>query len=315
MSRETLGLQALQLDKYAKAYPSEAMRATAKKGADLVAEYGTAAQSRQIQIEAEMTDLVAKAKETVSVQVMSWKEKTGIIILVGVFFLVGGSLVWYVAKLDPQKLISIESIRPVLVFGLIISTITFGAALIIGALYSEGETLEARFRHAREIFLVFSGIFGTVIGFYFGAGESKVLQQPVMITANLVGAKLEGQVGGGTPPYKVTLTYGTETKNYALRSTADRFEHVFDKGKDDIQAVKVEVVDSKDQKDYWTKESKPEDLKAAGWAKYQNIPSAPDKGGAADKKAGAKPQTEPGIQPDKTAAPPAPTAPVVPKKP
>lgn len=266
-----------------------------------------------------MATLVANAKEVVSDQVtkrtMGWKEKIGIVVLTVSASLVSGSLLWYVWVLGPEKLTSIDSIRPVLVFGLIISTITFGAALIIGALYSEGESLEARFRHAREIFLVFSGIFGTVIGFYFGAGESKGLQQPVMITANLVGTKLEGQVVGGTPPYKVTLTYGTETKNYPLRSTADRFEHVFDKANDDIQTIKVEVVDSKDQKDYWTKESKPEDLKAAGWAKYQNIPSAPDKGGAADKKAGSKPHTEPGIQPDKPAAPPAPTAPVVPKKP
>ena len=50
----------------------------------------------------------------------------------------------------------------------------FGGALLFGALFSSegGQELTDRFRHAREIFLVFSGIFGTVVGFYFGAGDT-----------------------------------------------------------------------------------------------------------------------------------------------
>ena len=315
MTLETLTLQAQLLDDYARKYPSDAMRAAATKEAALMTEHGTANPARKVEIEQEIAGLVAIAEKIVSLQTtkpsMGLKEKFGIGALIVIAFLVVGFLAWYVWSRGPQNLTSLDSMRPVLVFALIISTITFGGALIIGSLYSEGETLEARFRHAREIFLVFSGIFGTVIGFYFGAGETKGLQQQALdVSADLVGTTLKGQVIGGTPPYKVTLIYGDQTSTYALQSPADPLRHEFNKAKDDIQTIKVEVADSRNQKTDWSKRSKPEDLKAAGWAKHQNIPSAPDKGGAADKKAGSKPQTEPGVQPDKPAAPPAPTAPV-----
>lgn len=319
MSLETISLQAQLLADYAKSYPSDAMRAVVTKGTALVNEYGTAAQPRQAEIEKEIADHVTIAKNIVSFHApkssMGVKEKFGIAALIIIAGLVVGFVVWYVWSRGPQNLTSLDSIRPILVLTLIISTITFGGALIIGSLYSEGETLEARFRHAREIFLVFSGIFGTVIGFYFGAGESKGLLQALSVSADLVGTTLKGQVVGGTPPYRVTLTYGDQTSVHTLESSVDLLKHEFDKAKDDIQTLKVEVVDSKDQKSTWNKDFTSEQLKTVGFAKYQRTSSATDKGEANDKKAGSKSQAEPGVQTDKPIVPPAATVPVVPKKP
>lgn len=322
MNHETLALQAYQLDEYAKKYPSDAMREAAKKAASLLNQYGTANQTQQALIAQEVTDLVATAERVTSVQAtktsMALKEKFGIAALIAIAAFIVGFIAWYIRSRGIENLSSLESIRPVLVFTLIISTITFGGALVFGALYSEGETLEVRFRHAREIFLVFSGIFGTVIGFYFGAGESKGLQQQqaLDVIADMVETTLKGHVIGGTPPYKVTLTYGSQTLPYTLQSSADSFKHEFDKTKDDIQALKIEVADSKDQKSTWSKGFPPEQLKAAGWAKYQNALVAPGKEGMPDKKAESKPRTEPGVPADKPAVPSSPTAPVgVQKKP
>jgi hypothetical protein len=53
-------------------------------------------------------------------------------------------------------------------------------------------------RIAREIFLVFSGIFGTVMGFYFGAGDSKGPQ--VNVAATLEDATVVAYATGGTLP-------------------------------------------------------------------------------------------------------------------
>jgi len=113
----------------------------------------------------------------------------------------------------------------------------------------------------------------------------------------------------------VRLTYGDQTSVHTLESSADLLKHEFDKAKDDIQTLKVEVIDSQDQKSTWSKVFTPEQLKTVGFAKYQGTSSATDKGEANDKRTGLKSQAEPGVQTDKPTVPPAATVPVVPKKP
>lgn len=73
-----------------------------------------------------------------------------------------------------------------------------------------------RFRHSREVF-VSSGIFGTVLGFYFGAGESKVSQ--LGIDATLADTTLGGVRDRGTSSQKITVTYGPRglTKTQTFR--------------------------------------------------------------------------------------------------
>ena len=92
----------------------------------------------------------------------------------GMLALVFLAIMWFIYQYSGQigfdTFSTIKGTRPILVVAIIVSTIVFGGSLLIGSLFSSDAPFEDRFKHAREVFLVFSGIFGTVIGFYFGAG-------------------------------------------------------------------------------------------------------------------------------------------------
>lgn len=112
---------------------------------------------------------------------------------------------WFLQRSGAQSLSEISTTRPLLVITAIMSTVVFGGALLFSSLFTSeiGEQFSERFRHAREIFLVFSGIFGTVIGFYFGA-DGKEPQQ-LLIKADAQGPEAVAYVSGGTPPYEITF--------------------------------------------------------------------------------------------------------------
>ena len=169
----------------------------------------------------------------------------------------------YAAGVGFAKLGTIEGTRPLLVIAAIMSTIAFGGALLFGSLFSSDGTFEERFRHAREIFLVFSGIFGTVIGFYFGAGEGK---GPILsVSATLQETTLVAYAAGGTPPYKITVTYGPKnaTKSEETKDGWARF--VFDKEKDNITPLQLGATDSKNVQGSSSVALDQEVLKAAKW--------------------------------------------------
>ena len=78
-----------------------------------------------------------------------------------VFIGLAAFVAYYVWRAGAGTLSTIEGTRPLLVIAAILSTITFGGALIVAPLFSSVGTFDERFRRAREIFLVFSGIFVT----------------------------------------------------------------------------------------------------------------------------------------------------------
>ncbi len=149
----------------------------------------------------------------------------------------------YASSVGYAKLATIDGTRPLLVVAAIMSTIAFGGALMFGALFSSDGTFEERFRHAREIFLVFSGIFGTIMGFYFGAGETR--GSGLALSATVQEATVVAYVSGGTPPYKVTITYGPKnvTKSEETKDGWARF--ALNKETDNIATLQVNASDSK----------------------------------------------------------------------
>ncbi len=169
----------------------------------------------------------------------------------------------YATGIGYVKLGTIEGTRPLLVVAAIMSTIAFGGALLIGSLFSSDGTFEERFRHAREIFLVFSGVFGTVIGFYFGAGETK--GAGLIVSADVQESAIVAYATGGTPPYKVTITYGPKnlTKTEDTKSGWVRFQ--FDKAKDNIVQTLISATDSKAAQTSVPVPLDPEVLRTAGW--------------------------------------------------
>ena len=153
--------------------------------------------------------------------------------------------VWlYVGSLGAERLVSIEGTRPLLTITAIIATVVFGGALLLGSLFSSEGEFSERFRHAREIFLVFSGIFGTVVGFYFGAGDDK--QPRLGVDGTLQDTTVVAYATGGTPPYSMSLVYGKDGKNRKALDSPDgwaRFE--LEKGKDVPIGLRVVAADAK----------------------------------------------------------------------
>ena len=141
------------------------------------------------------------------------------------------------------KLSTIDGTRPLLVVAAIMSTIAFGGALLFGSLFSSDGTFEERFRHAREIFLVFSGVFGTVIGFYFGAGDPR--GTALTLNATVQESTIVAYVSGGTPPYKVTITYGPKNTSKSEETKDGWARFSLNKETDNIATLQVNATDSK----------------------------------------------------------------------
>ncbi len=162
----------------------------------------------------------------------------GMAVMLVMFFYFAHFLYQYAAGVGAEKLTTIEGIRPLLVVSAIFSTIVFGGALLFGSLFSTEGTFDERFRRAREIFLVFSGVFGTVVGFYFGAGDSKPTQ--LEVDAVQRGAELVVHAGGGTPPYSITLNDEGKPQTHESRDGWTTFTLERKSG-----SLKVTAVDSR----------------------------------------------------------------------
>lgn len=137
-----------------------------------------------------------------------WSVATGgfAALIVLLFF---GGVALYMSALE-EPISSVRATRPILVFTLIVAMLGFGGLLMVRSLFGAEqaeEHLERRFRLAREIFLVYAGIFGTIIGFYFGAAdEGSGLERPPAITLAVREQTMTAQVSGGAPPYVAYLS-------------------------------------------------------------------------------------------------------------
>ena len=80
-----------------------------------------------------------------------------VVYLLGIFL--------YMRGIGSDRYASIEATRPILVFTLIVAMLGFGGLLIGRALFSDEphDQFQNRFRHAREIFLVFAFVFVVLV--------------------------------------------------------------------------------------------------------------------------------------------------------
>jgi hypothetical protein len=128
-------------------------------------------------------------------------------------WLIGLAILLYVASLwlyfygiGAGRYDTIESTRPVLVFTLIVAMLGFGGVLIFRSLFAPDDDLGKRFAHAREIFLIFSGIFGTIIGFYFGAADEDNATPPSLSEPIYESGRITVEIDGGVAPFISLLT-------------------------------------------------------------------------------------------------------------
>ncbi|HKR24414.1 MAG TPA: hypothetical protein VJS15_04085 [Allosphingosinicella sp.] len=126
------------------------------------------------------------------------------IILIGLVLVayVGG-IFFYLKGLGSPQYAEVEATRAVLVFTLIVAMLAFGGLLIVRPLFSAEDPvkLQERFRLAREVFMVFAGIFGTIIGFYFGTAGLAAADPPALGTPSFVPGKVSVEVRGGRRPF------------------------------------------------------------------------------------------------------------------
>jgi hypothetical protein len=121
----------------------------------------------------------------------------------------------YFWGLGPQRYSTIEATRPVLVFTLIVAMLGFGGLMIFRAFDKDVD--KESFAHAREIFLVFAGIFGTIIGFYFGAADQENGTPPSLSEPVYDAGRISVEVAGGVAPFISLLTIESRPDDSQVR--------------------------------------------------------------------------------------------------
>jgi len=145
-------------------------------------------------------------------------------VLIVLFFF--GMIVW---QLKPggtllNQLKEPEVVRGFITFIIAIGTISIAIMLVLAA-FSNGTsntTLKDRFAMGKEVLMVFIGILGTIVGFYFGA---ELAEKPTMEALKVANVKVDQtnvnpggsiiltfQVTGGKAPYNYTVTFPAPTK-------------------------------------------------------------------------------------------------------
>jgi len=280
-TREELALRVKLLEELAGKDPSPEIRNAATRGGALLQSFQQAVAANQSaeadRIAREIVDLVESASHLAAARSPvnadnKWWPYVGMVVLAIVFLGLAWFFYRYLAEAGLGKIATIEGTRPLLVIAAIISTIAFGGALLIGSLFSSEGTFEDRFRHSREIFLVFSGIFGTVIGFYFGAGDSRAPQ--LGIDAILQDTTVVAYATGGTPPYKITVAYGSKGRTKTEETKTGWARFAFDKKTDNIIHLKVSAIDNKNLQGIFALELSKDELKKAGWTLSDEMSTA-----------------------------------------
>jgi hypothetical protein len=164
-----------------------------------------------------------------------------------------GAVAVTIGKMGASSWQTITGGRAVLLLALTFAFVTFGGALLIAPLFAEG-SIEDRFRRSREVFLLFAGMFTTVVGFYFASANQPFLGSDLLIAEMFDARKAELQVAvaGGRPPYTIEVEYGEKgaVKKKAPESldTPGTVKFAFLKETEWPRPIKIKVKDSADVK-------------------------------------------------------------------
>ncbi len=145
-----------------------------------------------------------------------------ITILLGVFALIGAAIF----GLDHGVLSSMansEFARGLITYLFAVVTIGTAVVLVVSVLTSEvTQQTKERFDRGKEVLSLLLGVFGTIVGFYFGseigsAGHTEVasvhISTPLLSKQYALGGqtiKVTAAVTGGEPPYQFGVSMGDE---------------------------------------------------------------------------------------------------------
>lgn len=139
--------------------------------------------------------------------------------------------------------------RGVITFMIVIATITLAFMLVYQAFAVPNEAqAEAGFKRAREVFTGLMGVVGTIVGFYFAAGDGGSVGK-IEVTAKVEAERVLMHAAGGTPPYQFTITSSPVDASLPKDlETKDGFLEIKVGTADMPRTLAVEVVDTKGKK-------------------------------------------------------------------
>lgn len=147
-----------------------------------------------------------------------------VVIIMSIIALIGAAVVGWDRGNVLLSMGRSDFARGLITYLFAIVTICIAVALMLSAVVStaeESEATEKRFQRGKEILSLLLGVFGTIVGFYFGSDASNVnrpeLQPPQLSTLDVTpspfsiansGGKVtvRAVVKGGMPPYRYGLS-------------------------------------------------------------------------------------------------------------
>lgn len=148
-----------------------------------------------------------------------------LIILVSVLVLIGAGLFGFDKGNILSNLAKSDYARGLITYLFAVGTIGTAVALVLAALLGDDDIKE-KFARGKEVLSILIGMFGTMVGFYFGSQVAKVPEKQLSLAPVIVSdstALPGGTVGvitwvvGGTPPYRYWVsTDSTARPDYNL---------------------------------------------------------------------------------------------------
>lgn len=161
----------------------------------------------------------------------------------------GIAIVWGLFAKDSivRELGSVDLARGVITFIFAIGTIGIALLVTFGALL--GSLKQEDFANAKGILTVLIGVFGTILGFYFGAAAGGG-QKLEVAEIKLADKQLVTHISGGTRPYRYSLTFSDKAFTPIENKVSDDgwINETLPQAPKLGSVITVDVTDSKDQK-------------------------------------------------------------------
>jgi uncharacterized RDD family membrane protein YckC len=127
------------------------------------------------------------------------------------------AMVWRMTSGDSsilQKLSSPEYARGLITFIFAVVTVAVALFLLLFLTGNYSEEMGKKFALGKEIFTVLIGVFGTILGFYFGSATTAerglTVATPRVANVSTTSATVTTFISGGEPPYTYVLLFDPE---------------------------------------------------------------------------------------------------------
>jgi hypothetical protein len=149
------------------------------------------------------------------------------LILMGVLFLLFCAIVGWDKGLVLSNMAKVDYARGLITYLFAVVTIGTAVILVVSALIAPADDAhQKQFERGKEILALLLGVFGTIVGFYFGSEVAKGAEQmlriaPIHLSSTSVAPNLKFDimtvVSGGLPPYR----YGVGLDNPSVGTTEE----------------------------------------------------------------------------------------------